>query len=166
MNIRITAACVLLAAMPALADTAPTASQVRIVVPAHDIPRGGLIADTDLTYRDIGASPIPIGIAFTMDQLDGMQTRRFLRAAEPVRLDDVRQPILVTKGSNVTMIFTDPGITLIATGKAMTEGGIGDTITVLNPVSYRQIPAVVTGSGQVRVGDTTPVLMPQQIAGN
>jgi hypothetical protein len=40
----------------------------------------------------------------------------------------------------------------------MTEGGIGETVTVLNPVSYRQISCVVTGAGTVRAGDMTATI--------
>jgi flagella basal body P-ring formation protein FlgA len=32
----------------------------------------------------------------------------------------------------------------------MSEGGLGETITVLNPISFRQIMAVVTGPGSVK----------------
>jgi flagella basal body P-ring formation protein FlgA len=93
-----------------------------------------------------------------MNDLSGMQARRFLRAGEPVRADDVRRPILVAKGSLVTMNFTVPGITLTATGKAMSEGGMGETVTVLNPVSYRQITAIVTGAGEVSAVSTTQIV--------
>ncbi|HSZ73616.1 MAG TPA: flagellar basal body P-ring formation chaperone FlgA, partial [Rhizomicrobium sp.] len=88
-------------------------------------------------------------------QLDGMQTRRVLRAGEAVRADDVRKPVLVTKGSTVTMTFSAPGVQLSATGKAMSEGGLGETVVVLNPVSYRQVSATVIGAGQVRAGDVS-----------
>jgi flagella basal body P-ring formation protein FlgA len=48
------------------------------------------------------------------------------------------------------MLFEAPGVSLTATGRAMSEGGVGDTVTILNPVSYRQISAIVTGAGTVR----------------
>ena len=48
------------------------------------------------------------------------------------------------------MIFEAPGITLTAAGRAMSEGGLGETVTVQNPVSFRQVSAIVTGPGQVR----------------
>jgi len=87
-----------------------------------------------------------------------------LRAGQPVRADDVRKPVLVAKGQTITMIFAAPGLTLTATGRAMSEGGMGETVTVLNPVSYRQITGVVTGAGEVRAGDVTAVVMPSQTA--
>ena len=43
------------------------------------------------------------------------------------------------------MTFDEPGITLTATGRATSEGGMGETVTIVNPVSYRQITGVVTG---------------------
>jgi flagella basal body P-ring formation protein FlgA len=150
-----------LAVSPALAD-AP--GQARIVVPSHDIPRGATIGDSDLAYVNATSDQLAFGVVTSMNALDGMETRRVLRAGEPVRGDDVRKPILVTKGQTVTMIFAAPGLTLTATGKAMSEGGVGETVTVLNPVSFRQITAVVTGAGEVRAGDVTSVIAPQQVA--
>jgi len=85
-----------------------------------------------------------------MKDLIGMEARRVLHAGESVRLEDVRRPTLVTKGSTVTMTFEAPGITLTAVGRAMSEGGFGETVTVQNPASFRQVSTVVTGPGQVR----------------
>jgi len=140
-----------LAAIPMLAH----AEGVRIVTPVHDIARGDTIADSDLTYGTAEQGAMFGNVVTSMNQLDGMQTRRVLRAGEAVRADDVRKPVLVTKGSTVTMTFSAPGVQLSATGKAMSEGGLGETVVVLNPVSYRQVSATVIGAGQVRAGDVS-----------
>jgi len=76
-------------------------------------------------------------------------------AGEFLRSSDLKRPALVAKGSNVTMVFEAPGIHLTAVGRALAEGGEGDSIAVLNPTSYRQVVAVVTAPGTVRVGPTT-----------
>jgi flagella basal body P-ring formation protein FlgA len=76
----------------------------------------------------------------------------------------VRAPILVTKGSTVTMVFEAPGVTLTASGRALGEGGIGETVTILNPASYRQIAAVVTGPGTVRAQANGALVSPTRIA--
>jgi flagella basal body P-ring formation protein FlgA len=137
--------CAFLMAGPALAETG-----VRIVVPARDIARGETVVESDLTYQFAAAGNVMSGTATSIESLIGMQTRRVLHVGESVRTDDVRRPILVTKGSTVTMTFEAPGITLTASGRAMSEGGAGEIVTVLNPASYRQISAVVTGPGAVR----------------
>ncbi|MGC9953782.1 MAG: flagellar basal body P-ring formation chaperone FlgA [Rhizomicrobium sp.] len=134
----------LLLCCPAFADAG-----VRIVVPSHDIARGATILEVDLAYKTVGDN-VMSGIVSSMNDLVGMETRRVLHAGESVRIEDVRRPTLVTKGSTVTMTFEAPGITLSAVGRAMSEGGMGETVTVQNPASFRQVSAIVTGPGQVR----------------
>jgi len=133
----------------------PAYGGVRVVVPSHDIPRGATIAQADLSYTTT-ENNVMVGTVTSMHDLVGMQARRTLRAGETVRLNDVRKPILVTRGSTVSMTFEAPGIVLTTSGKAMSEGGLGDTVTVQNPASYRMVSAVVTGPGQVttRAGAT------------
>ena len=145
----------LLIATPALADGA------RIVVPARDIERGETISDSDLTWQSVAPGSAET-VVTAMSDLVGMQARRYLRAGEALRADDVKKPVLVAKGTTVTMTFDEPGITLTATGKAMSEGGMGEMVTVLNPVSYRQISAIVTGAGQVRAADTSQTVASSQ----
>jgi flagella basal body P-ring formation protein FlgA len=146
----------LMMAYPAFADTG-----VRIVVPSRDIARGETISESDLTYVFVAPSNVMSGTTTAMDNLIGMQTRRVLRTGETVRGDDVRRPILVTKGTTVTMSFEAPGVTLTATGRAMSEGGLGETVTVLNPASFRQISAVVTGPGTVKAQAGQGIINPR-----
>jgi flagella basal body P-ring formation protein FlgA len=147
---------VALLSAPAIAD-----GQLRVVVPAHDILRGQTIADGDLAYQMV-ASAQP-GVVVSMNALDGMEARRTLRAGETVRADDVKRPVVVTKGSLVTMMFEAPGVTLTATGKAMSEGGLGETVTIVNPVSYRQIVCTVIGPGMVRANSAS-LSLPTRLA--
>jgi len=134
----------MLAAGPAFAAT------VRIVVPAHDISRGDTIGENDLTYAMVDGAALMSGVPTRMDEVKGMQARRMLAAGQPFRGDDVRRPIVITKGQTVTMEFDAPGVQLTAMGRAMSEGGVGDTVTVQNPASYRMISAVVAAPGTVR----------------
>lgn len=126
----------------------PAFGGVRVVVPAHDIARGTTLSESDLAYST-SSNAAMVGTATAMNEVVGMQTRRMLRAGETIRNEDLRRPILVTRGSIVTMSFQAPGIVLTATGRAMSEGGMGENVTVQNPASFRQITAVVTGPGQV-----------------
>lgn len=127
----------------------PAFGGVRVVVPARDIARGTVIGESDLMYMTAG-NDIMAGILTNAKDVVGLETRRTLRAGETLRTSDLRRPVLVTKGSTVTMVFDAPGIQLTATGRAMSEGGIGETVTIQNPASYRQISGIVVGPGQVR----------------
>jgi flagella basal body P-ring formation protein FlgA len=140
----------LIAATIFLRASAAFANTVRIVVPAHDIARGDVIGESDLTYATVDGSALMSGVPTRMDEIKGMQARRVLGAGQPFRGEDVRRPIVVLKGQAVTMQFAAPGVELSAMGRAMSEGGIGDTVTIQNPASYRMIAATVTGPGTVR----------------
>ena len=94
----------------------------------------------------------------------GKEARRALRAGEPVRPTDLKRPTLIAKGSTVTMVFEMPGIHLTAVGRALNEGAQGDTITVLNPTSYRQVEATVISAGTVRVGSPNASLAANTLA--
>ena len=139
------------------------APQIRIVVPARDIMRGEVIGESDLTYAEVSTTATPATTVTKFEALTGMQTRRMLRAGQSIRPDDVRRPVVVTKGQTVTMIFSAPGVELAATGRAMSEGGVGDTVTIQNPASYRMIAATVTGPGTVRANGG-PIASPNTFA--
>ncbi len=148
---------VLLIASPAGAAT------VRVVVPAHDIARGEVIGESDLTYATVDGNALMSGVPTKMEEIKGMQARRVLSAGQPFRGDDVRRPIVITKGQSVTMQFSAPGVELIATGRAMSEGGIGDMVTIQNLASFRMIAATVLAPGVVRANGG-PVSAPKTIA--
>src|SRR5664279_1118879 len=107
MNRKIILTLTLLMGLPALlllagsafAATSPVASAAaRIVVPARDILRGEVIGESDLAYVDAPAGLLAPNIVTRFDALTGMQTRRALRAGESLRPEDVRRPVVVTKG--------------------------------------------------------------------
>ena len=130
--------------VPAAADTG-----VRIVVPAHAIARGEILTDSDLTYASVPGSALMAGTVTNLAAVKDMEARRMLHAGEALRADDVRHPIVVTRGQTVTMLFHAPGVELTAMGRAMGEGGVGDTVTVQNPSSFRMIGGVVSAPGTV-----------------
>jgi flagella basal body P-ring formation protein FlgA len=149
----------LLAALPLLAGQALAADTTslngpRVVVPVHDIERGETITDADLVVQAIAPERMRPGVVMAMSDLVGRQARRLLHTGEPVRADDVHMPILVVKGSTVTMKFTEPGIVLTASGRAMGDAGLGESVVVQNPVSFRQVACIVTGAGEVRAADS------------
>ena len=140
-------------AMPAFAE-----SGVRIVVPARDIARGQTISDSDLTYATVAGNALMSGTVTSFGAVKDMEARRMLHAGEALRADDVRHPVVVTKGQTVTMLFHAPGVELTAMGRSMGEGGIGDTVTVQNPSSFRMINGVITAPGTViATGPASPI---------
>jgi flagella basal body P-ring formation protein FlgA len=147
-----------------LSYPAYAADGMRVVVPNRDIARGETIAESDLAFGTIPANTVFSGIITTVDGIKGMEARRMLRANQVVRNDDLRHPVLVVKGSIVTMTFEAPGVVLTASGRAMSEGGMGDTVTIQNPASFRQISAIVSGPGAVRASSMALQVGPTHLA--
>ncbi len=157
---------VLLAVLPVLTGPAFAESGVRIVVPAHDIARGQTIMDSDLTFAMVPGTALMAGTVTSLAAVKDMEARRMLHAGEALRADDVRRPIVVTRGQAITMLFHAPGVELTAMGRAMGEGGVGDTITVQNPASFRMITGVISAPGTVTATGPASPLLSQRTARN
>src|SRR3569833_1224594 len=136
-------ALLLIGAAALMGTSSAFAATVRVVVPAHD-----------LTFATVDGNALMSGVPTKMDEVKGMQARRTLSAGQPFRSEDVRRPIVIIKGQTVTMQFSAPGVELSAMGRAMSEGGVGDTVTVQNPASYRMVSGIVVAPGAVRATGT------------
>ncbi|MEI6573279.1 MAG: flagellar basal body P-ring formation chaperone FlgA [Alphaproteobacteria bacterium] len=66
------------------------------------------------------------------------------------------KPILVEKGSSVTLTYAAGGLRLLLRGRAMEQGALGDTISVTHPQTKRTIDALVTGQGAASVNSLFP----------
>ena len=80
-----------------------------------------------------------------------MAAKRTITKNKPIRYSYIRKPILITRGSLVTINLTTPAMRLTAQGKALQEGSIGDTVQVKNIQSKQKIEARVTGVNKVAV---------------
>ena len=142
----------------------PMPKEIDVAVPARDIARGSTISESDLTYQAVAASRAGSNILRSIPDIVGKEARRALRAGELIRETDLKRATLVAKGSTVTMVFEVPGMKLMSVGRALTEGAAGDSITVLNPTSYRQVEATVIAPGTVRVGNPIAAPLPNGLA--
>jgi len=119
---------------------------------------GEVVASEDVSYLRIASSRIPRGTIAEADELIGLSAKRQLRPNIALRDSDFEKPVVVRKGDAVVMIFRAEGIELTTRGKAMTNGGVGETVAVVNTQSLKQVDAVVTGAGAVSVSPQGLVL--------
>ena len=143
---------VILSAIAFTAYAADIAPEIDVAVARSDIARGEVIAEADLEYKAVPAIRANGSVVRAITDATGMEARRSLKAGELIRTGDLKRPTMVAKGSTVTMLFEAPGMRLSAVGRALTEGAEGDTITILNPTSFRKVEALVIKPGTVRVG--------------
>jgi len=117
----------------------------------HRIPKGQIISKNDITWLKLRADRTQRDIIVQADNLIGMTPKRHLRPETPIRMADIQRPVVVTKGSLVTIILKTPGLSLTSQGRALQNGADGDTIRINNTNTSRTIEAVVIGSNLVTV---------------
>jgi len=130
-----------------------------IPVPKRRIMSGEIIKKEDLKWIKVRSRRLQTDIIVHQDDLIGKSPRRGLREGSPVRLTAVRRPVLVPKGSLVTITLSLPKMMLTARGKAVEGGSKGDIIQIKNIQSKIILEAEVISSGRVAVRPTTLIAM-------
>jgi len=121
--------------------------------------RGEVIRAEDIEWIKTPSERVQRDIVMYPDDLIGKTPKRGLRSGSPVRNSDVQRPIIIKKGSLVTMILKTPMMTLTSQGKAIEDGSDGDVIRLTNTQSNTVIQAVVSGPGIVSITPASHLAM-------
>lgn len=148
-RLRLAALALLVAAAPAAAGP----DEIMLPVPAVTIYAGDTIKETMLrlqpypaSYRGRGAViDAPLAIA-------GRTARRMLLPGEPIPVNAVDDPRLVSRGAPTQMIFEENGLVITAVGAPLQNGGLGETIRVRNTDTNRIVLGTVMADGRIRIG--------------
>ena len=115
------------------------------------IATGEIVSAGDIQLVSVRADRLGADALLQASELVGKAARHTLRAGQPLRLSDVETPVVVHRGSIVTIVLDSPALHLTVEGKAIEDGSLGTAIRVTNTKSSRVIDAVVTGPGTVAV---------------
>lgn len=129
---------------------------MEIPVLARPVQRGEVITEADITTIRSRIMLLSRNTVTDVKQLAGLSAKRPLRSGQPLQLSDVEHPLIVAKGSLVTIVYEVPGLSLTNQGRALEAGAMGDTISVLNPESHRTLLATVVASDRVRLEPSGP----------
>ena len=140
---------VLLLAGPA--GAAP--DEIMLPVPTVTIYAGDTIKDSMLRMQ-----PYPAGYRGRSAYIDaplamaGRTARRMLLPGEPVPVNAVDDPRLVSRNAPTQMIFEENGLVITAVGAPLQNGGLGETIRVRNTDTNRIVLGTVMADGRIRIG--------------
>ncbi len=144
-----------------LVAATPTGARVKLAgrveegidapVLVRDLKSGEIAQAEDVTFVRLARSKAVRGVVTDAAEVIGFGAKRPLRAGAPLRAGDFERPIVVRKGDPVSMVYEAPGVSLVARGRAMENGALGQAIAVVNSQSHRQVEAVVVGAGAVSV---------------
>ncbi|WP_417457289.1 flagellar basal body P-ring formation chaperone FlgA [Kordiimonas sp.] len=119
---------------------------------------GEVIRKSDIEWIKFPVRQINARVVLDQAELVGLVVKRAVRPGKTIFSTDVALPVVVEKGSIVTMIVSAGALSLTASGRALENGGDGDTIRVMNTKSKQTVDAKVLNSGQVQVSSNSLTL--------
>lgn len=122
-----------------------------IVVAVHSLPRGHIITKEDLTYQFTNTATLGYGHIEDINRAIGNEIKRQIKAGQPIKLSYMRKAKVVRKGDKVVLEAKTRGLTVVAPGRALDNGQVGEQIQVRNTQSDRTVDALVIAPGRVRV---------------
>ena len=130
---------------------------VEIPVLTQSMRPGEVIQRGNVEWIGIRADAVDRNAVVDLAEVVGQTPRHRLHAGTPIRRGDVRPPVVVAKGSIVTLELRTRRMTLIARVKAVENGAKGQTIRLRNTRSKRTLEGVVVGPGRVVVPRAEPM---------
>lgn len=129
--------------------------QVERIVPVpvlkNALRNGDVIGAHDIDWVDVPSRNVQHDMLLEEKNVIGMTPRRIAMAGKPLTAGDLQQPLLVSRGEEITIIFADGPLHLSTKGKAMQSGAKGDYVRVTNINSNKSFDAFVTASREVTV---------------
>ena len=124
---------------------------VRVPVVIRELSKGNIIGDNDIAIEKRKRVEIFGDTPVDLNKLKGQIAKRNLRTGDIIGSADITKAEWVERGANVTIVFDTAGLSLSTKGKAITGGGQGDTISILNLQSKKQIEGTIIAPGKVTV---------------
>jgi flagellar basal body P-ring formation protein FlgA len=111
-------------------------------VAARDLPRGAVLADSDLEYAAGSAADLAPPI--------GWVTRRVVAKGEPLKPPTIARPEVIRSGDAVQVVWSGEGMEIRLNGRAMNSAQAGERVTV-RVDTRRRFEGVALESGVVRL---------------
>jgi flagellar basal body P-ring formation protein FlgA len=127
------------------------AEEAQVLILIRDVARGQRLSEADLdwapasTARTVRNGPTDMALAI------GMETKRSLKAGQPLQSSDLKTASVIKKGDPVKLVYATRGLRLTVEGLAQNDAGKGEAVRVLNSYSKRTIEAVAYADGEARV---------------
>ncbi len=124
---------------------------VTVPVARRDMKAGQIVTRDDIAVNRIAQDGRRRIDPANVDDLIGKEIKRTVRAGQTITANDVQTQVMVAKGKVVTLNFSKGNIMLSAKGKALENGGLGDSVRVMNLQSKSVVQGTVTGPETVLI---------------
>lgn len=134
---------VMLAVFLALANN----GRAEVLVATRTLRAQSVISAEDVTQ----AAGDVAGALLSPDEAIGQETRVAIYAGRVIRIDDVGPPAIIERNQIVSLVYRHGTLSILADGRALGRGGVGDNLRAINLASR------VTVSGRVAADGTLTV---------
>jgi flagella basal body P-ring formation protein FlgA len=128
---------------------------MEVPVLTRQLGRNDVIEASDLTMKAVLKSQLRKETVTDSSKLIGQSPRAVISANRPIRMSEVNSPIVIKKGDAVQMTYTNPYMSLKATGVALQDGAKGEMIRVKNDKSEKAISGRIQGAGHIEVNQSS-----------
>lgn len=124
----------------------------RVASPVRTIPRGQTADPEALRWQWVDLALTAAEPVTDPQALGGMQLARDLPAGEILQRRDLAPRPLVRRGEMIDLVLRRGGIAAVLRAECRQDGLLGQTISVLNPLTKRLVAARVTAPGAATIG--------------
>ncbi len=123
-----------------------------VMILTKGVPRGGAIVEGDVQMAKRALHTIPgTPILGGPEVLRGSVAKRYVSKGSVLVEGAFDLPPLVRSGSMVAVKVVSGGLTIVASGQAVTDGALGQMVRVLNLDTRRDFVARVVGADRVEI---------------
>ena len=130
---------------------ADVSASIDAVVPTRVLQIDSIIGAEDVTVHRVKLTDLDHQLITNVADVIGKSAARPLQTNNPIRLGMVKQPYVVRKGDRVSIEARRGGLSIQTVGVTRASGELGQSITVTNVDSGKELRAKVVGPGAVRV---------------
>lgn len=118
-----------------------------VVVPVRTIRAREIIR-----YEDLVATSAEVrGAIATSAEIVGKEARVVLYAGRPILPGDVAPLALISRNDMVTLVFSKGPLRIVAEGRALGRGAVGETVRVMNMASRMIVTGKIVANGSIEV---------------
>ncbi len=128
--------------------TAQVREMEKVVVISETLSPGTLLGPDNLQVTRVDKRTLHSSTYQSLDEVDGARAKRRLRPGQPLTPSNI---CFVCKGDSVVIIANTFGLEVKASGVALEDGNIGETIKVRNSNSNKMIEAQIASMNEVQV---------------
>jgi len=123
------------------------AVSAEVIVPVRTIRAREIISAEDLFRKPLEIA----GAVSDTAEIVGLEARVILYSGRPIRPGDVGPPAIISRNELVTLVFSRGPLRIIAEGRALGRGAIGETMRAMNTGSHMTVIGTIMSNGQIEV---------------